>query len=50
MNNGKKKGWGPNLGPSPHLESSKLDRLLQNGWTRQRVGRGTASMASRYLP
>jgi hypothetical protein len=25
MNNGKKKGWGPNLGPSPHLESSSYE-------------------------
>jgi hypothetical protein len=25
MNNGKKKGRGPNLGPGPHLESSDLE-------------------------
>ena len=31
MNNGKKKGWGPNLGPSPHLESSSYELLAQSG-------------------
>jgi hypothetical protein len=25
MNNGKKKGRGPNLGPSPHLESPSYE-------------------------
>ena len=30
MNNGKKKGRGPNLGPSPHLESSSYELLAQS--------------------
>ena len=33
MNNGKKKGRGPNLGPSPHLESPSYELLAQSGST-----------------
>ena len=33
MNSGKKKGQGPNLGPSPHLESPSYELLAQSGST-----------------